>query len=238
MTLRSRYKPLPPLVPDVDEEEEKASNVVSSSSADSIRLTTSHITTAPSPNVFDSNTLHREQTQDPDIQRILGQLNNTLTVQSTLSSSFIIKNNLLHKLISPHPHSTQKTAVPYLPSSMVQPLLIAMHDDPYQGGHFSTDKMVSKISCRYWWPQMRATIHRHVQACVPCQRYNHSRQKKPGHLHPIPPTAIPFSVIGMDFCGPFVASPHDNKYVLVVTDLFTRLSQLFLCLTILPNSSR
>jgi transposase InsO family protein len=37
-----------------------------------------------------------------------------------------------------------------------------------------------------------------------------------------PPTVIPYSVLGMDFCGPFPESPSENKYVLVVTDLFTR----------------
>jgi transposase InsO family protein len=69
---------------------------------------------------------------------------------------------------------------------------------------------------------MRDTIQRHVQACIPCQQYNYSRQKKAGHLHPIPPTDIPYSVISMDFCGPFIESPRENKFVLVISDLFTR----------------
>jgi len=69
---------------------------------------------------------------------------------------------------------------------------------------------------------MKKSIQRHVQACTACQQFNYNRAKKPGHLHPIPPTAIPFSIIGMDFCGPFVESSRQNKYVLVITDLFTR----------------
>ena len=105
---------------------------------------------------------------------------------------------------------------------MIKSLLTAMHDDPYQGGHFSTDKMYSKLVSRYWWPHMRDTIQRHVQACIPCQQYNYSRHKKAGHLHPIPPTDIPYSVISMDFCGPFIESPRENKFVLVISDLFTR----------------
>jgi hypothetical protein len=71
--------------------------------------------------------------------------------------------------------------VAYLPSSMIQRFLITIHDDPYQVGHFSTDKIVSKIRTRYWWPRMRQTIQRHVQACHPCQQYNSSRQKKSGY---------------------------------------------------------
>jgi hypothetical protein len=115
-----------------------------------------------------------------------------------------------------------KTVVPYLPTLMIKLLLTAMHDDPYQGGHFSTDKMFSKLVSRYWWPKMRETIRRHVQACTLCQQYNYSRHKKPDHLHPNPPTDIPYSVISMDLCGPFIESPRGNKFVLVGSELFTR----------------
>jgi transposase InsO family protein len=220
MTLRPRHKPCSPsgCAPEValDGQVDISSSPPTSDSND-----VPHTTTAPSPNSFDSAELHRAQAQDAEVCRILHELTTTRNNRSTLSSSFILKNNLLHKLVCLTPRSIRKTAVPYLPSSMVKSLLIAMHDDPYQGGHFSTDKMLSKIRCRYWWPQMRTSVQLHVQACVPCQQYNYDRQKKPGHLRPIPPTAIPFHIIGMDFCGPFVESPRNNKYVLVITDLFT-----------------
>ncbi|CAF3591372.1 unnamed protein product [Rotaria socialis] len=179
------------------------------------------ITTTPSPNVFDSNQLSHEQAQDPTISRIISQLNHSSHPDSTLSSSFIIKNGILHKLITLSPKSKRRLCVPYLPSSMIQSLLTAIHDDPFQSGHFSIDKIMSKIRTRYWWPHMKQDVHSHVQACVLCQQYNYSRQKKSGHLQPIPPVAIPLSVTGMDFCGPFAESPRENKYVLVVTDLFT-----------------
>ncbi|CAF5043341.1 unnamed protein product, partial [Rotaria socialis] len=78
---------------------------------------------------------------------------------------------------------------------MVRSLLTAIHDDPFQGGHFPVDKILSKIRSRYWWSHMKQDVQRHVQACVPCQQYNYSRQKKPGHLQPIPPVATPFSII-------------------------------------------
>ena len=181
----------------------------------------SQILTSPSPNNFNCYDLKQEQNNDPDIQRIITHLSNPDT-KSNSYFSFIIKNQLLHKLVTLSPSSHLKTAVPYLPTSMIKSLLTAMHDDPYQGGHFSTDKIFSKLASRYWWPKMRETIRRHVQACTPCQQYNYSRQKKAGHLHPISPTATPYAVISMDFCGPFIESPKENKFVLVISDLFTR----------------
>lgn len=219
MTLRPRRKPPLRLAPNLDDVTEESAAPC--------------ITTNSSPNVFDPQELLQRQAQDPAICRIMDQLKETHHVHSKLSSSFLIKDHLLHKIVLLDPQSDQLVAVPYLPSMMVKRLLTALHDDPYQGGHFSTDKMLSKIRSRYWWPRMRHIIQRHVQACASCQQYNYTRQKKPGHLHPIPPTAIPFSVIGMDFCGPFVSSPRENRYVLVVTDLFTR----FVTAVALPSNT-
>lgn len=181
----------------------------------------SQIITSPSPNTFNYYDLKNEQQKDPDLQKIIAELKNPAKPPNAYSS-FVIKDHLLHKLITLSPNSLLKTAVPYLPTSMIKSLLTAMHDDPYQGGHFSTDKMYSKLVSRYWWPRMRNTIRRHVQACTLCQQYNYSRQKKAGHLHPIPPTDIPYAVISVDFCGPFIESPRENKFVLVISDLFTR----------------
>ncbi|CAF1636815.1 unnamed protein product, partial [Adineta ricciae] len=201
-------------ISDADSTSISSASSVSSSSS-------STLATTPSPNGFDSTSLVVAQHADPVLRAIIEQLANP-TAPATLTSSFILKNDVLHKLLPVSSSSPRDSAVPYLPSSMVKSLLIATHDDPYQGGHFSTDKMFSKLKYRYWWPSMRRSIRRHVQACTLCQQFNITRKKPAGHLHPVPPTAVPFSVIGMDYCGPFVTSSNENKYVLVVTDLFSR----------------
>ncbi|CAF2836388.1 unnamed protein product [Rotaria sp. Silwood2] len=223
MVLRPRHKPPPP--PSNDDDGTANDVMKAEFPADTFHTvdsaSSSQIITSPSPNNFNCYDLQQEQNKDPDIQHIITQLNNSNHDVNSYSS-FIIKNQLLHKLITLSPNSHLKTAVPYLPTSMIKSLLTSMHDDPYQGGHFSTDKMYSKLVSRYWWPKMRETIRRYVQACIPCQQYNYSRHKKAGHLHPIPPTDIPYSVISMDFCGPFIESPRENKFVLVISDLFTR----------------
>ena len=196
MVLRPRHKvPLPP--PPSSDTTDTDNDVTKPEFQTDVYHTvdstpSSQIITSPSPNNFNYHDLKQEQTNDLGIQRIITQLN-TSTNKSNSSSSFIIKDQLLYKLVPLSHHSHLKTAVPYLPTSMIKSLLIAMHDDPYQGGHFSTDKMFSKLASRYWWPQMRDTIRRHVQACILCQQYNYTRHKKAGHLHPIPPTDIPYS---------------------------------------------
>ena len=222
MTLRPRRKASAPsssVLEDAAQLEISDASLLDSPSSDTLPLLSS-----PSPNVFDYTTLRHEQSIDSAIRLIFDELSAAAgSVSQTHSSlSFVLKYGLVHRLVSPTRSAHRNIAVPYLPASMITPLLVAMHDDLYQGGHFSSDKMFSKIRSRYWWPNMRSVIHQHVKACTCCQQYNYSREKKPGHLHSTPPPSIPFSVLGMDFCGPFVESPEGNKYILVITDLFTR----------------
>jgi transposase InsO family protein len=105
---------------------------------------------------------------------------------------------------------------------MVKDLLQAVHNDPMSGGHFSFERTYNKLRGHYWWPGMRNTIRHHIKSCNPCQTFNITRQKKVGHLHSIPPPDGPFQIIGIDFCGPLKTTPRGNKYVLVITDYFTR----------------
>jgi hypothetical protein len=189
MVLRPRHKAPPPASLSNDDVDTDNDVTKAEFKADAFHTTdsaySSQIITFPSPNTFNCHDLKQEQNNDPDIQHSITQLNNKNNEVNSYSS-FIIKDQLLHKLVTLSPNSHLNTAVPYLPTSMIKSLLTATHDDPYQGGHFSTDKMFSKLASRYWWPKMRETIRRHVQACTPCQQYNYSRHKEAGHIHPIP----------------------------------------------------
>lgn len=168
-------------------------------------------------NYFDMSRIQSEQSTDTHIQQTINDLK-----ENSTNSSFVIKNKILHKLLSPSVLSKRKTAVIYLPFSLIQPLLQAMHDDPLMGSHFSMHRMLYKIRFHYWWPHMKSSIERYVRSCRLCAQHNISRQKPHGHLSPIPPPPGPFQLIGIDYCGPFKLTPRGNKYVLVITDYFTR----------------
>ena len=139
MNLRPRHKSPQYVFNDLEKED-----TASYRSDTSVTTRLPQITTTSSPNLFDLSGLQTKQEQDPAISSLITQLLNNSNPRFPLSSSFLIKDNILHKLITLTPHSLRKIAVPYLPSSMVKSFLTAMHDDPYQGDHFSTDKMFSK----------------------------------------------------------------------------------------------
>ena len=173
--------------------------------------------TSFSSNFFDQSLIESEQHKDPHIQQAIQTCH-----QHSTRTSFIVRQNLLYKLIQPVAQSRTKIAVIYLPASLVTSLLSASHNDPLTGAHFSTDRTYYKLKRHYWWPSMKYSIHKFIGSCISCQQYNIDRHKKPGHLKPITPPSAPFQFIGIDYCGPFRVTPQGNQYVLVITDFFSR----------------
>ena len=168
-------------------------------------------------NYFDPTQIELEQSNDIHIQQTIQHLKTNPT-----HSSFVMKNRILHKLIPLFARSKKKSTVIYLPSSLVRPLLLALHNDPLIGSHFSTERMLHKIRSHFWWPNMKSSIDTHVRSCLSCAQHNFTRHKPHGHLSPIPPPPGPFELIGMDYCGPFQMTPRENRYVLVITDYYSR----------------
>ena len=140
MTLRPRNKSVSSPTSNFDDNDASVSVVESHSLDDSATFDPTCLTTVPSPNIFDRSALQYEQRQDTALRRIIHQVNNNRHTQPKLSSSFTMKNGILHKLLSPVSRSARKIAVPCLPSSMIRPVLRAIHDDPYQGGHFPRNR--------------------------------------------------------------------------------------------------
>ena len=165
---------------------------------------------------FDINEIKNEQSKDPIIQNKIKEVMKNPTKQS-----FIFKDDLLYKVALPHSNCVTKLKLIYLPSSMITSLLHFYHDNPLSG-HFGDRRTYLKIKNKFWRPNMKQTIIQYIQSCLLCQQYNINRNKKPGKLHPIPPPEGPFQIIGIDYCGPFNRTPRGNRYVLCITDYFTR----------------
>ncbi|CAF2122901.1 unnamed protein product, partial [Rotaria magnacalcarata] len=186
----------------------------------------SKVTSKFSQNYFDVAKLQFEQDRDPKIQNIIKKLSTTSN-----HSSFILEDSKLYKVISHQNNSNRIIKALYLPSSMINSLLKACHDDPLTGAHFSTDRMYYKILSHFWWPRMKIGIQCYVKSCSLCTQFNIDRAKRYGHLHSIPPPEGPFALVGIDFCGPLPRTPRENQYVLVITDYFTR----YITAIALPN---
>ena len=133
-------------------------------------------------------------------------------------NTYALENGILHIISN---YGTYKRKLLYIPPTMVKQLLAAYHNAPW-AGHFDVSRTYFKLKDKYWWPNMKTTIKNYIQSCLKCQMFNIDRHKTPGLLHPIKPPDGPFQLTGIDYTGPFPVTPQGNKYVLTITDYFTK----------------
>ena len=133
-------------------------------------------------------------------------------------SGYLVEDGLLYKTWGKEV-ITKKLY--YIPSSIVEQLLNSYHTTHW-AGHFGFRRTYGKLIERYWWPKMKMDIREYIHQCSKCQQFNIDRRKPPGFLHPIEPPLGPFQLIGIDYTGPFPITSSGNKYVLAITDYFTK----------------
>ncbi|CAF1678282.1 unnamed protein product, partial [Adineta ricciae] len=194
------------------------------------KATTQHITTNSSPPQHDTSITRLNDFNRSNLNEIVFDI--TKLKEHQLNDKQIQKDGTLYKLISA-PHGKTKRKLFYISSSMIKSLITSYHDNPLIGGHFAVRRILEKLKQQYWWPEMKESVIDHIKSCIHCQAYNVTQQKSPGFLHPTPPPDGPNQLLGMDFCGPFSITPQENRYVLCLTDYFTK----FIVAVALPTCS-
>ena len=66
------------------------------------------------------------------------------------------------------------------------------------------------------------SCHPQVETCEQCQRNNKKLNKAAGSLHPIPVRSKLWSQMGIDLIGPLPETPRGNKYIVTLTDYFSK----------------
>ena len=61
-----------------------------------------------------------------------------------------------------------------------------------------------------------------VETCEKCQKNNKKLQKSAGGLHPILIQSKIWCQVGMDLIGPMPETPRGNKYIVTLTDYFSK----------------
>ena len=91
------------------------------------------------------------------------------------------------------------------------------HDN---GGHFGIEKVYDKLKIDHYWPEMIHHIDKYIRGCDVCQKRK-GKEKPHEPLHPIKANR-PFELIGIDCVGPLPETDNKNKYIIVMTDYFTK----------------
>ncbi|UYV73632.1 K02A2.6-like, partial [Cordylochernes scorpioides] len=82
-----------------------------------------------------------------------------------------------------------------------------------------------RLKNKYYWPSMLKDVSEFVKTCHLCQSQKGSNHLPSGLLLPIPPANYPFERIGIDFVGPLPSTKRTRKWIIVLTDYYTKLFQ-------------
>ncbi len=88
-----------------------------------------------------------------------------------------------------------------------------------------THKTYLKISTSYYWPKMIQDVERHKNVCLCCQQWKKSTNKWTP-LVPVPIPDRPNLWINADLFGPTITADSHKKFVLCITDAFTKYAVL------------
>jgi len=110
--------------------------------------------------------------------------------------------------------------------------VIFQNHNPVTAGHLGVKRTKTAVSRAYYWYDMKSDIRLYVQSCPVCEadKKPPKRPRAPmGHIA----AGAPWDVLALDFVGPFPITDRGNRYILVMTDHFTKYVEVLA----VPNQS-
>ena len=144
-----------------------------------------------------------------------------------MAKKCFIDNKIIWKRIERH--GGQHTVI-ILPKSLTQKLVKEVHGNVMYG-HEGQYKTKERILQSYWWPGMDKEINDHLKTCDKCQKTKKLKKQTSNELHPLPQCTAPNQRVHIDLFGPLKTSATGKKYIMVMTDAFSKLAEL----VALPN---
>ena len=95
-------------------------------------------------------------------------------------------------------------------------------------GHLGIAKTLKKVQERFYWPGQRRMIEYWCKTCEACA----ARKSQPkSYQAPLQSdtcmSGVPMQRIAMDILGPLPETERQNKYILVVSDYFTKWTESY-----------
>ncbi|UYV65984.1 K02A2.6-like [Cordylochernes scorpioides] len=92
-------------------------------------------------------------------------------------------------------------------------------------GHLGVARPTHRLKNKYYWPFTLKDVSEFVKTCHLCQSRKGSNKSPSGLLQPNPPANYPFERIGIDFVGPLPLTKRRRKWIIVLTDYYTKYAE-------------
>ena len=174
-----------------------------------------------------SPTLAQEQSVEPDIIKLkyfhekgawpAGTSKSEIQRIKPLLDKFFVREGCIW--IRLHDFERQRTAL-FLPSKFRKRAMCEAHGSLLTG-HDAVNKTYIRITDSYFWPGIKTDIQKHINACLQCQ-LRKTVKPKPVPLQPLPIVDQPNQRVHVDLFGPLKTSANCKKFILCITDAFTK----------------
>jgi hypothetical protein len=139
-----------------------------------------------------------------------------------MSKDCFISENVVWKRICAPPNNVKVVIV--TPVSLIPTVLEEAHGH-LLAGHDGLLKTKERILQSYFWPGMDKDIQDHLDRCHKCQLRKKNTQL-PELLSPLPQCTEPNQRVHADLFGPLKTSEKGKRYILCMTDAFTKYVEL------------
>ena len=109
-----------------------------------------------------------------------------------------------------------------LPPSLRESVVSETH----QAAHLGEWKTTRRVQLNWHWPGLFSHVRQYVRSCPACQIGKKSGTRQPGSRHRLY-AGRPWQRVAADLAGPLDTTSRGNKWILVVTDHFTRWSDAY-----------
>jgi hypothetical protein len=104
---------------------------------------------------------------------------------------------------------------------VVQQRVIFEHHGVPLAGHPGAEETHRSVRESYHWPTSQRDIRSYVKSCLLCAQYKRRPNQPNAPLRPRQPQRV-FETIACDIMGPYPETLRGNRFIFVVTDIFTR----------------
>ncbi|KAK3104661.1 hypothetical protein FSP39_007335 [Pinctada imbricata] len=112
-----------------------------------------------------------------------------------------------------------------VPLSERRTILQYCHDER-TAGHLGIKKTLDKIRKGYYWPKLQADVRQYVTGCEFCTKRKGKNKTKRAPMKLVQ-TGYPMERLALDILGELPVTDAGNKYVLVISDYFTKWTESF-----------